>query len=123
MNDYLKEAQRVVGEVAQIFGYMKKFDEMFAQCLSEEIKESLVMETPKAVFTVNELGNVNYDGIINEAVTDVTKIVVPIIVKETIKEEQEKKALDEAIIEAERTLDLNLKIKKQELLNKLLEKK
>jgi CMP-2-keto-3-deoxyoctulosonic acid synthetase len=77
MNDYLKEAKRVVEGVFQIFGYLNKFDEIFVECLKEEIEQSVSLKEPKAVFTVNELGDVSYEGIFEATnIVDPTKLVI-----------------------------------------------
>ena len=89
MDLHLKEAKRIINEVNQIFGYLKKFDEeIFYNCLSEEISKSLQLKEPKAVFIVSPFGDVNYEGIFEAVdIKDPTRLVIPIKIETEIKEQ------------------------------------
>jgi hypothetical protein len=124
MNRYLVEAQRVVTELSTQIREAEKFryDKEFLSCLSDEIQESILeLKTPKVLFTLDELGGVNFSKIVEN--TEQNSSYIYISLEDFINEIKGKDKVDEINTSAKKIqecLDLELAIKKRDLLDKLL---
>jgi hypothetical protein len=127
MSKYLVEAQRVVTELsAQIKEAEKlRYDKEFLSCLASEIELSILeSKNPQVLFTISELGKISFSGIVENKEKNNSYIYISL--EEFVKNIKGKEKVEEINTSAKKVqecLDLELAIKKRDLLDKLLNEK
>ena len=125
----LTEAKRIIDELSFSVKQAQKFqsDKEFLQCLAEEIEIAMLddtLKTPKAMFEICEDGSVNFLNIVNEAITEPSKLCIDITdFRNQTKIAEKKIVIDKSADVLRETLELNLLAKKTELIDGLLKNK
>jgi len=125
MFNYLLEAKRIVTELAYKVDEAGKFknDAEFLKCLADEIKESIDVTNAKALFEITDTGDIHFKEITEEENATASSIYIPLTaIKEQIELSREQQIIDEGAKVAKECLDLDLTLKKKELIEKLLKK-
>jgi len=134
-NLFLNESKRIMEELSNQIQRTKRilYDKDFLNCLAEEIQESIKdtsLINPAAIFELMGNRDINFLGIKEKIEGNPTFINIPLInlkeqiinLKEQIKINEQQTVIDKAAKIAEETLDLDLKLKKKELIDKILKK-
>ena len=124
MSIYLVEARRVINVLCRQVPDAEQFlyDKEFLTCLSEEIKESIgALKAPSAMFAITDLGEIRFDSIKESSTDDASFVSVALEdIKENISLDKELQSKEKRARIAEECLDVELKLKKKELMDKLL---